>query len=284
MRRTARFVVVLMVLALLASACSSDRDTTPPFDPAGAASDPADGSTSNTTIRSTTTTVPFETVEDFFRGFEGAYRTGNPVFLIQRIHPDLLAFYGREACRTRYADFLADDSAQVRIRSVSGPETWVEEFDSATFTFEDVYTIDVDIVDFGFTRRQDMHLARIDNRLFLFEDCGDPLEPIVTTTTTMAIDMDVFDPDDDGLFYVHSGSGDSNDFLVPAMFRVTYTGSATTCAFQLLDAATGTEVRYVTGLDEGGFKRIVLPNPMTTVYVSDVLGCRGGTLEFGPNP
>jgi hypothetical protein len=152
-------------------------------------------------------------------------------------------------------------------------------FDGTEFTISDVYTVDTEFIDFGWPRRQDLQLALIDDRFYFFEDCGDPAQQ-----TPTPIPVEQLDPDGDGFYYVHQGPGDSEDFQVPTMFRITYTGSASACGFQLLDAATGEEVRYVAGLDGGGIKRIVLSEPLSTVYISDVLGCQGGVLQVGPNP
>lgn len=276
MRMGARGTALMAAIFFLATGCTGATTNTRTVSP-------YEASPTSTTTTATSTdppsTTPPETVEEFLDGYIGAYRTGNPVFLIQRIHPRLGEFYGRDACRSVYEGFIPDDSARATIRSITDPVAWSEEFDGVIFTFPEVYTVDVDFVDFGSSRRQDMQLGRVGDRLYFFLDCGDP---VVTTTST--VDAEQLDPDGDGFYYVHLGAGDSEDFLVPAMFRVTYTGSASPCAFQLLDSATGDELDYVTGLEGGGLKRIILPDPMTTVYVSDVLGCGDGQLQFGPNP
>lgn len=268
-RRTAVLVAIVFV-----AACSSGGEPVPTFDPTGTST-----TTEAALTEDSSTTAPMETVEDFLDGVVGAYRTGNPVFLIQRVHPDLRDYYGQEACRATYADFVPDDTANATIRSVSGPISWSETFDGTEFAFTDVYTADVDFVDFGSTRRQDLRLARVGDRFYLFLDCGDP---IATTSTTF--DLDLLETDEDGFYYIHSGPGDSEDILVPAMFRITYTGTASTCSVALMSSETGEELLYVTGLEGGGMKRIVLSEPLNTVYIADVLGCGGGELQFGPNP
>ena len=278
MLKTASRTAVLAMIAVLAASCSGDGDSVPAFD-ANAATTTTQASTATSSTTTTSTTVAPETVEDFLDGYVGAYRTGNPVFLIQRIHPDLREYYGHEACRVAYDGFVPDDTSSVTVRSISGPAAWSGEFDGAMFTFEEVYTVDVDVVDFNRTRRQDLQLGRIGDRFYFFQDCGDPL---VVTTSTIA--MSRLDPDDDGFYYVHRGPGDSEDFLVPSLFRITYTGPDSTCEFPLRDSATGREVMYVTGLEGGGMRRIALPDSTTTLYMSDLLGCEGGVLEVGPNP
>jgi hypothetical protein len=278
MLRGAVSAALLVVSLALLAGCSSGGDAVPPFDETATSN--ATGATaidSATTLPSTT--ISPETVEDFLVGFIGAYRTGNPVFLIQRIHPDVRDYYGRESCREVYASIIADDTANATVRNITGPASWLETFDGVEFSFEDVYRVDVDLVDFDRTLRQDLYLARVGDRLYYFPDCGDPV-----ATKTPTVDVALVDPDDDGFYYVHGCAGDSEDFLVPAMFRFTYTGSSSTCSFQLLDSTTGAEVIYVAGLEGGGMKRIVLSEQMSSVYVSDVLGCSGGEVEIGPNP
>ena len=277
MRKGATLFALLAVV-LPATGCAPDAQPEPFVDDT-ATSVTSTVPDSDSSEASSSTTVPVETVEDFFDGFVGSYQTGNPVFLIQRIHPELRMYYGREACRAVYEDFVPDDTARVTIRSISESGPWSEVFDDDTFTFEDVRTVDVEFVDFGRTRRQDMRLAQIENRYYFFQDCGEPL-----ISTGPIVDEDALDPDGDGFYYVHVGAGDSEDFTVPEMFRITYTGSASTCTFALVDSAAGSEVRYITGLENGGMKRVVLADPLTTLYISDVIGCGGGSLQVGPNP
>lgn len=90
------------------------------------------------------------------------------------------------------------------------------------------------------------------------------------------------DPDGDGVYYTHSGSVDSESFAVPARLRVTYTGSAGTCAFDLISDATGSEIDYVSGLGDGGFKRVFVKS-RSVVFAGGILGCDGGELIFGPD-
>ena len=91
------------------------------------------------------------------------------------------------------------------------------------------------------------------------------------------------DPDGDGFYYVHSGQGDSEAFVVPDTFRVTYTGSSSTCALDIANPRTGAQYEFVSGLDGGGFERVFLDSDLNLVYVADIIGCRGGRLEFVPN-
>jgi hypothetical protein len=278
MLRGAVSAALLVVLVVLVAGCSSGREAVPPFDET-ATSNATEATAIDPPATSPSTTVSPETVEDFLVGFVGAYRTGNPVFLIQRIHPDIRDYYGREACREAYASITADDTAKATVRSVTDPAPWSEIFDGVEFSFEDVYAVDVDFIDFDRTRREDLQVARVGDRFYYFPDCGDPV-----AATTPTVDVALVDPDGDGFYYVHGGAADSEDFQVPAIFRITYTGSSSTCSFQLLDSATGAEVIYVTGLEGGGMKRIVLSEQMSSVYVSDVLGCSGGEVQIGPNP
>lgn len=270
------FTAAVAALVLIAAGCATTTDN-PPSVPLTEANPTS--TTVAVTTTSTTTTIPPETIDEFIDGFIGSYRTGNPVFLIQRIHPQLREYYGQENCRAVYESFVPDDTAKATIRSITGPAPWSEVFDGTTFEFSDVYTLDIEFIDFGWDRRQDMQLALIDDRYYYFQDCGDAA--VMTTTT---VDVALLDPDDDGFYFVHRAPADSEDFLVPSNFRITYTGTDSTCALQLLDPETGKELVYVTGLAGGGVKRIILTDPISTAYMSDILGCRGGELQVGPNP
>lgn len=263
----------LAALVLVVAGCSGNGDQ-PESVPLTVASPP-----STSTAVTTSTTIPPETIDEFIDGFVGAYRTGNPVFLVQRIHPQLREFYGQENCRAAFVGFVPDDTARASIRSTSGPAAWSDVFDGTDFDFAEVYTLDIEFTDFGAARRQDMQLAQIEDRYYYFLDCG---EPAVVETTE--IDVALVDPDGDGLYFVHSAPSDSEDFAVPVNFRITYTGTDPTCSFALLDPETGNELVYVTGLQGGGMKRIVFSDPITEAYMSDILGCSDGELLVGPNP
>ena len=91
------------------------------------------------------------------------------------------------------------------------------------------------------------------------------------------------DPDGDGFYYVHSGQGESEAFVVPDTFRVTYTGTSPTCALDIANPRTGAQYEFVSGLGGGGFERVFLDSDLNLVYVADIIGCRGGRLEFVPN-
>lgn len=72
---------------------------------------------------------------------------------------------------------------------------------------------------------------------------------------------------------------------VPPAFRITYTGSGTTCAVDIADSATGETLKSVFSLHGGGFVRVFLDTAVvSTVFISDIIGCRGGRLNVGPNP
>lgn len=274
--RLIAFAAVSVAFVLVVAGCtdSAGDPVSPPLTEV-----PATSTTVAVPASVTTTTVPPETIDEFIDGFVGAYRTGNPVFLVQRVHPDLRDYYGRETCQAAFKDFVPDDTAKASIRSIAGPAAWTEIFDGTSFNYAGVYTLDIVFIDFGSARRQDMQIALIDDRYYFFHDCGDA----AVTTTTM-VEVELLDPDGDGLYFVHTAPADSEDFQVPSNFRVTYTGTDSTCAFQLLDPETGGELVYVTGLAGGGMKRVFLSDPLSTAYISDVLGCRGGALEVGPNP
>ena len=109
MLKTAFRTAVIAVVAVLAAGCSGDGESVPAFDPNAATTTPPTSVAASSTT-STSTTIAPETVEDFLDGYVGSYRTGNPVFLIQRNHPDLREYYGHETCRVAYEGFVPDDT------------------------------------------------------------------------------------------------------------------------------------------------------------------------------
>lgn len=96
-------------------------------------------------------------------------------------------------------------------------------------------------------------------------------------------ELAALDPDGDGLYYVHAGQGDSESFQVPSRFRITYTGTSPTCAVYIVEASSGEELEWVSNLDGGGFSRVFLSDPLTEIYLGDIIGCRNGSLQVGPD-
>ena len=108
----------------------------------------------------------------------------------------------------------------------------------------------------------------------------------VLTDEQLAALQERLEPDGDGLYFVHSGQGDSEDFEVPGVFRVTYTGTSRTCALDISDPGTGEELEFVSSLDGGGFQRVFLDtsvDDISLVYIAGVIGCRNGRVEIGPD-
>ena len=94
-------------------------------------------------------------------------------------------------------------------------------------------------------------------------------------------DLAGLDPDGDGFYYIHTGTGDSEDFRLPARFRVTYTGTDSTCAFDIASSITGEDIESIGDLAGGRMRRVTL-NFTDDVYITDFIGCEGGEIQFGP--
>jgi hypothetical protein len=125
--------------------------------------------------------TPTETVEQFVAGLARAIRKGNEVFLLRRLHPEVIAFYGKEACSAHLAD-LSDPTAQFEVLSVSEPEVYRWTVDDVTTRIPDTYTVEVNRVSGGKEETAEIHIGTAGTKHAWFTDCGEPLQPAQETT------------------------------------------------------------------------------------------------------
>lgn len=136
----------------------------------GSDDDPDSGSTAGTIGG---TAAAAETPRGFLPVFSAAIRTGDQVFLFERLHPAVVEFYGEETCRVYLRDFIVPDS-EFRFRSASEPEefTWVA--DGRATLVRDVVNVDVTAVSEEGQIDRVIHLGIVEGSLRWFADCGDP--------------------------------------------------------------------------------------------------------------
>lgn len=118
--------------------------------------------------------APAETVEQFVAGLARAIRKGNEVFLLRRLHPEVIEFYGEEACSMHLADF-EDPTAQFEVLSVSESEVYRWTVDGVTTRIPDTYTVEVTRVSGGKEEAAEIHIGTAGTKHAWFTDCGEPL-------------------------------------------------------------------------------------------------------------
>ena len=121
------------------------------------------------------TAVPTETPEEFIDLFAEAIRTDDDAFLLARLHPVVLAMYGRSPCRKAVASLAGDPEFDALVRNVEGPEPYDYAPDGQSVTVEDAFTLALTFTSADGTSRQEGHLALVRTEMRWFTDCGDPL-------------------------------------------------------------------------------------------------------------
>jgi len=110
----------------------------------------------------------------FFGEFSTAVRNGGTKFLFDRTDPAVIARYGATQCR-QFVPELVDPTQQLRLISVTGPETWKYVSDGLSASISDTYVFHVDGTATGLSGPRDYHFALVDGRYRLFADCGTPV-------------------------------------------------------------------------------------------------------------
>ena len=100
-------------------------------------------------------------------------RTGDIDRLIERLHPEVIALYGLEACRAYFPNVIDPDVAIV-VGDVGAPEPWDWATEGRIVSLDNAIPVQVSLTTRGDTANQVLHLVEIDGTLRWFSDCGDP--------------------------------------------------------------------------------------------------------------
>jgi hypothetical protein len=115
-----------------------------------------------------------ETPESFLQDLAAAFQAGDDAFLLQRLHPIVLAVYAEETCAS-YVAGLADPTRAYEVVSVGEPEPFVYRADGHTSTIPDAITVEVEATIDGESAPGEVHVAPgPDGALAWFTDCGQP--------------------------------------------------------------------------------------------------------------
>ena len=131
--------------------------------------------TSTTGAPSTATTVAKDELpQTFFDTFVNALRNGDRAFLLERMHPAVIARYGSTQCEAFTAKLL-DPAASLRLAQVGAPAAYDYASDGRSISIANTYTFTVDGTVGGNTGSREYHFALVDGRFRIFADCGDPV-------------------------------------------------------------------------------------------------------------
>lgn len=142
--------------------------------PTAAGSPPATESPDVTESPDETESPPaIETPEQFLSVFTEAVQTGDSDFLLARLHPDVIDFYGKRECRAFVANF-EDPTVEFVFRSVKGPGVYEWAVDGNETDVDDVLTVTATIAQEGEKSKREIHLGIVGTKLRWFTDCGEP--------------------------------------------------------------------------------------------------------------
>lgn len=110
---------------------------------------------------------------EFFTRYEMAHRDGDAMFLLETLHPLAIERYGLEQCASYVESVLGSVSS---MRVVAGrTEPWDFPLDGLTADVPDAFTLDIEANwGGGDAFVAEVHVARVDDDLAWFADCGDP--------------------------------------------------------------------------------------------------------------
>ena len=139
------------------------------------------------TARATTTTEKgrktAETVNEFTKKWQGAFRSGDIDFLLARLHPASIERYGEAACTESIKRQSPDPGWTITVKKVSDLGVYDYASDALSTVVNGVYTVTV-IRETGRPSQtgqesppaeSDIHLALVEGKLRWFSDCGTPL-------------------------------------------------------------------------------------------------------------
>jgi hypothetical protein len=114
-----------------------------------------------------------ETPEEFAGALAAAHREGDAAFLLDRLHPEVIALYGRQQC-SAFVKTIRDQTRDYQVTGSSDLEPWPYEPDGRSIIVDDVYSVDVEATVAGETSSEELHFGLVGEELTWFTDCGEP--------------------------------------------------------------------------------------------------------------
>jgi hypothetical protein len=119
----------------------------------------------------TATPSPQETPQQFLDMLAQAMRTGDVAFMLNRLHPVVIARFGSDVCRTAVAK-LTDPTAAFNVKRVDAPAPYDYRTDTRSTTVAETTAVTVDRTRQGQTAQLTVHVTLVDARFRWFTDCG----------------------------------------------------------------------------------------------------------------
>jgi len=118
-----------------------------------------------------TATRGTETPAAFFSAYVAAVRQGDRTFLMERMHPAVIARYGTTQCQAASAA-LVDPTISLRLVRASGPSNYDYASSGQSVVVPDTYTFTVTGTAAGHVGARMYHFALVQGRFRIFVDCA----------------------------------------------------------------------------------------------------------------
>lgn len=121
-----------------------------------------------------------ETVSEFAKKWQQAFRSGDVDFLVARLHPSTIERYGEAVCRESVKRQTPDPGWTIRVKKVSELGLYDYTSDQLSTVVNGVYTVTA-VRQTGLASQtgqksppaeSDIHLALVEGKVRWFSDCG----------------------------------------------------------------------------------------------------------------
>lgn len=115
-----------------------------------------------------------ETIEDFIPTLAAAVLEQDVDFMLERLHPVAVAYYGEEGCQS-YVEGLDDPAFAIEVLDIQGPQAWLFQREGLTADVPNTYFVDANVTSGGQTSQSELHFPVVNGELRWVPDCGDAL-------------------------------------------------------------------------------------------------------------
>jgi hypothetical protein len=112
--------------------------------------------------------------QQFLDELDAAVREGNTDVRLARLNPAVIARYGDEQCRS-FLDGQQDTTRRNKVKRVGKPKDYAYVTDNLSATVPDTLPVFVRATINKKKGDRNLNLARVNDQLTYFIDCGDPL-------------------------------------------------------------------------------------------------------------
>lgn len=113
-------------------------------------------------------------IATFLDDLQRAIQSADRDFLLDHLHPAVIAQYGYDRCEERFAA-ISVRTLEILPTAISGPEQWIMALDDIDTLIVDSYELEVVFREDGSQSASVFHIAEADGMFRWFTDCGQPL-------------------------------------------------------------------------------------------------------------